>query len=141
MLSCVIFRPMTTFIVVRRFHDGLYTNFPSSCKQFWFFFHDSYDIALIPSGTRPMTGSMSRATTAQATNRVKSAPGQRGKRSPHPSVVVSTPDNSRPSTATTVRIHHSSLLRPSSAATPSRKGARSPDTSFKSRLSSWKEEI
>ncbi|XP_056008070.1 ankyrin and armadillo repeat-containing protein-like isoform X2 [Ostrea edulis] len=93
------------------------------------------------SSTRPMTGSMSRATTAQATNRVKSAPGQRGKRSPHPSVVVSTPNNSRPSTATTVRIHPTSLLRPSSATTPNRKGARSPDSTFKTRLSSWKEEI
>ncbi|XP_061167170.1 ankyrin and armadillo repeat-containing protein-like [Saccostrea echinata] len=90
---------------------------------------------------RPLTGSMSRATTARATSRAKSAPGQRGKRSPNPSIVVSTPDNSRPSTAATVLIHPSSLFRPASATTPSRKGVRSPDPTFKTRLSSWKEEI
>nr|XP_022304703.1 ankyrin and armadillo repeat-containing protein-like isoform X2 [Crassostrea virginica] len=87
---------------------------------------------------RPMTGT-SRATTARAVSRAKSAPGKRGQRSPNPSIVVSTPNSSRPSTASPVRIHPSSLFRPASS--PLRKGARSPDATFKTRLSSWKEEI
>ncbi|XP_065929233.1 ankyrin and armadillo repeat-containing protein isoform X4 [Magallana gigas] len=93
---------------------------------------------------RPMTGTTSRATTAQATSRAKSAPGKRPppRSSPNPSVVVvSTPDNSRPSTASPLRIHPSSLFRPASSP-HTRKGARSPpDATFKTRLSSWKEEI
>lgn len=93
---------------------------------------------------RPMTGMTSRATTARATSRAKSAPGKRPlpRSSPNPSVVVvSTPDNSRPSTASPLRIHPSSLFRPASSP-HSRKGARSPpDATFKTRLSSWKEEI
>lgn len=95
-------------------------------------------------GMRPMTGTTSRATTAQATSRAKSAPGKRlpPRSSPNPSVVVvSTPDNSRPSTASPLRIHPSSLFRPASSP-HTRKGARSPpDATFKTRLSSWKEEI
>nr|XP_022304477.1 ankyrin and armadillo repeat-containing protein-like isoform X4 [Crassostrea virginica] len=87
---------------------------------------------------RPMTGT-SRATTARAVSRAKSAPGKRGQRSPNPSIVVSTPNSSRPSTASPLRIHPSSLFRPASS--PLRKGARSPDATFKTRLSSWKEEI
>ncbi|XP_062569401.1 uncharacterized protein LOC134231455, partial [Saccostrea cucullata] len=116
-----------TFLDVEEFQTGSH---PSGIQNY-----------VLGIGMRPMTGSMSRATTARATSRAKSAPGQRGKRSPNPSIVVSTPDNSRPSTAATVRIHPSSLFRPASATTPSRKGVRSPDPTFKTRLSSWKEEI